>query len=199
MTSPRHIRLDAAVFGTAEVPGSSEIFAKSKLLKVRVGPLMIHVCTKRGKMLPQYELKQNVKRIIVPQFLKTLVLLAVLYFAVRLNLHLMELEMPASINFLVIIILILLLVLQLFFTFRKTSKASYKFYPDRIEFPGKKPLTVFLINITNVTLKKDVFDKMFNTGTIVLEPGMKIKGVGNFDQVYTYVQKLVESAKGLRY
>ena len=74
----------------------------------------------------------------------------------------------------------------------KTSKNKYLFYLNKIEFKSRQ---IPFVNIKNVYLQKNFLDKIFNTGTIILYPDFKIEKISNVNQIFYYIQKLVQRAK----
>ena len=60
---------------------------------------------------------------------------------------------------------------------------------------GKKTKTIYFSQIASINMDTDVFDKLFNTGKIVLEPGFLIKSIKDTNQMYIYIQRLIQYAK----
>ncbi len=143
---------------------------------------------------PQYALSQDLKRVIVPKILQLIGLGAVFYFAIWLNLVLLDVE--SSIKLYVTIgaavILVIAVVLEIILMAQKVNKNKYLFYSNRLAFKGKE---VPYVNITNVSFRQNFIDKMFTTGTIVLYPDFKLEKIPNLNQVYFYVQKLVQGTQ----
>ena len=166
----------------AEVPGS-----------IPGGPIL--KSDRMNDEQPQYALKQDIKRVLIPKILQLISLGAVFYFAIWLNLFLLEVE--DSIKFYVtigaIIVLVIAVILEIILLIQKTNKNKYLFYSAQVGFKGKE---MPYVNVVHVSFRQNFIDKIFNTGTIILYPDFLIEKVPNLNQVYFYVQKLIQSAKG---
>jgi len=145
--------------------------------------------------LPQYTLKPNIKRVLVPNFFVLLFLGLFFYFALWLNFTLLNKELPDNINLLIVAILALLLVLQAVLSYMKFSKARYLFFADRIQYVTNKTKVIYFNQVRGISFKRNFIDKLFNCGTIRIEPGFEIKYVPNSNQIYVYIQQLIQSYK----
>jgi hypothetical protein len=143
---------------------------------------------------PQYALSQDLARVLIPKLLQLIGLGIVFYFAIWLNLYLLDAEDSAK-NYTLIISLIILfiaVIIELVLIIAKTSKNKYLFYLNKIEFKSRQ---IPFVNIKNVYLQKNFLDKIFNTGTIILYPVFKIEKISNINQIFYYIQKLVQRTK----
>ena len=143
---------------------------------------------------PQYTLKQSMKRILIPKTFQLIGLGAVFYFAIWLNLYLLAAKDSTKmyVTFGAFVVLIIAVIVQIILIVLKVNKNKYSFYPNKLEFKGQ---TIPYVNITNVSFSRNFLDKIFDTGTIILYPDFKIENVPNLNQVFIYVQKLVQIAK----
>ena len=141
---------------------------------------------------PQYALKQDLKRVLIPKIFQLVGLAVLFYFAVWLNLFLLEVEDSIKLYVTIgaIIILVIAVVLEIILVIQKIDKNKYLFYAARVEYKGK---AMPYVNVNNVSFRQDFIDKIFNTGTIVLYPDFLIEKIPNLNEVYFYVQKLVQS------
>jgi hypothetical protein len=144
---------------------------------------------------PQYILKPVLRRLFIPQFLGAILIFVVFYFALRLNLGLMEIELTMSINILAISVLFVLFAVDMISKYMHAKADKYLFYLDKVVFEGRKTKEMYFSNVQNISFKQDVLDKMFNTGTITLVPDFKIKSVPHSNQIYFYIQKLIQSSR----
>jgi hypothetical protein len=144
---------------------------------------------------PQYALKQDLKRVLIPKIFQLVGLAVVFYFAIWLNLFLLGVEDSTKLYVIIgaAILLVIAVIVEIILVIRKINKNKYLFYPARVEFRGK---AMTYVNVTNVSFRQNFLDKMFNTGTIVLRPGFLIEKVPNLNEVYFYIQKVVQSAQG---
>ncbi len=144
---------------------------------------------------PTYVIRPNIRRILIPDTLKTIVLCVVFFFLIRLNLKLfvkyriINTTIPDYAYYILIFILGLLFIIELLNTYRKNSTAAYDFYPDRIEYYGPKPWTLYYNQIQEITPNKNFLDNMFSTGTISLAPKIKIENIGYMDQMVQYINQ----------
>jgi len=113
----------------AEVPGS-----------IPGGPIL--KSDRMNDEQPQYALKQDIKRVLIPKILQLISLGAVFYFAIWLNLFLLEVE--DSIKFYVtigaIIVLVIAVILEIILLIQKTNKNKYLFYSAQVGFKGKEEI-----------------------------------------------------------
>lgn len=144
---------------------------------------------------PQYTLKPDLKRIMIPQLLKLIVLCGIFYSGIIFNLKILKIDAPIHINILVIIVLFILVLLQTILSHVKSSKLEYKFYQDRIEFNNNK---IYYKEIPEIKLKQNFFDKLFDTKTIILGK-FKISAITNYNEMYAYIEKLAQAVRGYYY
>lgn len=145
--------------------------------------------------LPLYSTKPSIVRVLVPKVLKLLGLAVLLYAGVWLNLWVMKKNIPSSINYLIIAFIILLVLVEVLLTYLQTSKHKYYFFADRLEFRGKVAKNLDFRYVTNIFVSKNFVDKFLGTGTIIIEPDFRIENVSNCDQVFVYLQQLVERVR----
>lgn len=146
--------------------------------------------------LPQYTLKPHINSMLAPWILKLLGLSIVLYAGVFLNIRLGMISgvdrIPPAINLFIFALLIVLVVSQVVIYHVKFANYKYLFFTDRIEFKGKKSVTFRLFDFTEAQLKQGVFDKMFNTGTLIISKDFRIGPIPNASQVKGYLEQLVK-------
>lgn len=142
---------------------------------------------------PFYVLYQDAKRAYIPKMLMVLGLGAVFFFGIWLNLNLLRAEeQTKSIVLVVVAVVMLMLVLaETLMSYRKAKKYPYYFFQNRIQSRGK---AAYYGNIDNIYLEKKFFDKLFNTGTIVLHPYMKMNNIKNSDYMLDYMKQLLQRA-----
>lgn len=143
-----------------------------------------------------YVLQQDIERVCFAKLLKIVSLSIVFFFGLWLNLILLRIENKILILIVAGIILVFLSGLETFLAYNKTKTAKYNFYQNRIEFKGK---SAYYSNIDNVYLKQNFFDKLFDTGTIVLHPYMKMKNVANAGYMTNYIKQLIQRARKVYY
>lgn len=117
---------------------------------------------------PQYSIGTDVRRLLLVQFLKVIGLCILFYIGIVINLKLFNIEISSTLNILIIAIVLGLLIAQLAITYAKSLKPQYFFYADRIEFAGKNPKVIYFRDVSNVSSKRDLLDKLIGTGTIII-------------------------------
>lgn len=143
--------------------------------------------------LPQYTLKPDSNRMVVPWILKLLGLCALFYVGIWINVKLLlKMTIPGIVNILIVIILIALVVVQIILYHVRFNKFKYVFFTNRVEYEGVKPQTFLFSDYQSSELKQNFLDKFFGTGTIVLQPGMSIGPIANAKQIYSYFQQLLK-------
>lgn len=155
-----------------------------------VGPILS--TKKRGKMeTPSYSTKPNIVRILLPKILGLLGLSVLLYAGVRVNFFVFDIEFPNWINLAVILVILVLAAADVFLTNMKNKNNKIYFFNDRIEIRGKEQNTIMLGTITNAEVKKDLFDKILKTGSIILSNGEVIKNLKYPDRIQQYIMQLL--------
>ena len=143
----------------------------------------------------QYTARPDLKRIIIPEVLKTLILCLVFFAGVvamivslRMTPH--KLTYPG-----VGVLLVILFIVQIILTVVKMKKVRYEYYPTNIKILDDKPKTILLREIEEVTLKTNAIDKIFKTATIQLGTKGHLDYLKNTSQSFPYTQKLVAMSK----
>ena len=117
------------------------------------------------------------------------------YAGIAINVFLLRVSIPGSINILIISILILLVVMQGLLTYVQSSKLRYLVYKNRIQIEGAKQEYIMFNTIQELKHKRNFFDKMFNTGTLVIGPKKNIIAVPNFDQNFLYISQMIQYSR----
>ena len=143
--------------------------------------------------LPQYTLRPNTNRMVVPWIFKLLGLSIIFYGGIYFNIkYALKMEIPPIINLLIFLFLILLIVTQIILYRIRFGKQKYEFFTDRIDFEAKTTKTFMFNDFTTAELKQGVFDKMFNTGSIQLSKKFSVGPVSNVQQVKNYLEQLIQ-------
>ncbi len=146
--------------------------------------------------LPIYVLKQLKVRAIIPKVLSLLVLGAIFYLGILLNLYLLELTAPQEeiIRLVSLILLFSIIALGLYFTIHKANQ-PYKFYNSRIE-QNKK--VIYYLNIANTAPHQDPLDRIFKTYSIKLSDDFFLRNIPEQVQMQNYLQQLIDYARKRR-
>ncbi len=146
---------------------------------------------------PFYVLPQSKARALVPKIIILLVLGAIFYLGVLLNLSLIDITKEATelVNLISLIILLCVIALGVFLSVHK-AETSYKFYRQGLG-QGKKSINY--INIINTSSKQDFLDKIFKTYTINLGEDFYLRHISQGIQISGYLQKLINYSKQNNY
>lgn len=142
--------------------------------------------------LPQYTLKPNVNRMVIPWIFKLLGLSILFYGGVYFNVRFaLASTIPAYVNILIFLFLILLIATQTIMYHVKFGKYKYLFFTNRVEYDSKDVQTFMFDDFQSVQLKQGLFDKMFDTGSILLSKKFGIGPISNVAQIKSYLEQLV--------
>ncbi|MFC1723299.1 hypothetical protein ACFL0V_04115 [Nanoarchaeota archaeon] len=142
--------------------------------------------------LPQYTLHHTIKRMVVPRVITLLILSPLFYVGIFVNAKLLNFEIPSFVAVFIILVLVVMVVVQSVLNYVRFQKYRYLFYTNRIDYEGKKPATFLFANFQQVELKQNIFDKMFNTGSIKLSKEFSIGPIANVQQIKAYMEQLVQ-------
>ncbi len=146
---------------------------------------------------PEYIIKPDTLRAIVPTIVVTFVLALVFYGGIALNIYLLGIQVPGSITVLIFSVLGLLVIMQALLTYVRTSHTKYYVYKNRIQFVGQKENYIMFNTVNDIKLSKNFIDTFFRTGTITMQPNLTIKGITNPEQTFTYLKQMTDYARGL--
>jgi hypothetical protein len=143
--------------------------------------------------LPQYTLRPNINRMVVPWIFKLLGLSVLFYGGVYFNArYALGTSIPAYVNLLIFFFLIVLIATQAVLYHVKFGRYQYLFYTNRVDFEGKKTKTFMFSEFTEAKLKQGIFDRMFGTGSIALGKDFSIGPISNVEQMKSYLEQLVQ-------
>ena len=146
---------------------------------------------------PFYVLPQVKTRALIPKIISLLVLGAVFYLGVLLNISLLEItkETTSIVNLIALILLLCVIALGIFLSFHK-AETPYQFYRKELR-QGKKSINY--TSIINVNPKQDILDKMFKTYSISLGEGFYLRNISQEIQISAYLQKLIKYSAGNKF
>jgi hypothetical protein len=145
--------------------------------------------------IPQYIIRPSMQRILIPQIIITTVLAFVFYVGIAINVALLRISIPGSVRWLIIAILALLVIIQGLLSYVQTAKVQYAVYSNRIQIEGPKPVYLMFNAVQDVQEKRNFFDNIFHTGTLILEPGMKLAAIPNFEQMSAYIKQMMQYSR----
>jgi hypothetical protein len=142
--------------------------------------------------VPQYTLRPNTSRMVMPWIFKLLGLAVLFYGGIYFNVkYALKMSIPPLINVVIMVFIIILVVTQLILYKVKYGHYKYEFYTNRVDFEGKDHKTFLYGNFEQATLKQNIFDKVFNTGLIKLDKKFVIGPISNVTQIKNYLEQLV--------
>jgi hypothetical protein len=129
---------------------------------------------------------------VVPWILKLLALAILFYGGIYFNVkYALGSQIPPIINLFIFAFLIVLIATQVIIYHIKFGKFKYSFYTNRVEFEGKKVETFMFSDFQAAELKQNMFDRMFDTGSLKLTKSFSIGPVSGITQVKSYLEQLV--------
>ena len=157
--------------------------------------LFFTITKKRGKQmeLPQYKVKPNTIRMVIPWIFKLLALCALFYVGIFINVKLLlKSTIPTLVNVFIVIFLLVLVIVQIVLYHLKFGKFKYVFFTNRIDYESNKPETFLFTDYKESHLKQNSLDQMFGTGTIVINNTFNLGPISNAKQVFNYLQQLIK-------
>ena len=147
---------------------------------------------------PLLSLHMDKARVLYPKAILLLVLGFVLYFGVWINLKLLKVASNTRLTVSVVVLIVIgvLIIVELVIGELGLKRKVYRFYNNRIEFRGK---VYYFGNVSKVYFRRNFFDRIFKTGTVVLAPVFSVKNIPDRSQVFFWIQKLVERGKSYYY
>lgn len=142
--------------------------------------------------VPSYSIKQNITRILFPRILNLLLLSALLYVGIRVNFIVFSIEFPNIMNIFTIMAIMVAAAADVFLVKSKNKYNKVYFFNDRIEISGKEQKRIMLAAVNNTQVKKNLFDKVLNTGSILLDDGNRIDNLNYPERVNQYIIQLIK-------
>ncbi|MBI1970123.1 PH domain-containing protein [Candidatus Woesearchaeota archaeon] len=151
-------------------------------------------------VMPQqnYVLSQNQKRVLVPKALLLMFLTGLFYFFVLLNiwlaleLKLLRMKPPIAVHIIVLLLLGVFAAIQMVLDVRRLHQRQYLFSEESVSKTGHNQFMIPYTNIVSMIVKRNVIDRLFGTGSIVLNSKFVIRSVDHVDDVYRYLRGLVD-------
>lgn len=144
---------------------------------------------------PLYTIKPNTTRMLISSILLTALLAVVFYVGIAVNSYLLGMTIPGSVNILIIAVLVLLVIIQASLTYLQVSKTQYLVYSNRIQIEGLKKEYIMFNAMEDIKAKRNVFDRLLNTGTAALTQKIKLKAIPNFDQTFVYLKQMIQYSR----
>ena len=132
---------------------------------------------------------------VVPRLILLIIMTPAFYFGIWVNAKLLGIAIPPVISVFIFLILVVMVSVQSILNYVRFQKFRYLFYTNRIDYEGKKPQTFLYTNFTEAKLKQNMFDKMFNTGSVQLDKTFSIGPISNVTQIKAYLEQLVQYYK----
>ncbi len=145
------------------------------------------------QVAPLYQVPLIKKRILIPKTITLIVLSALFYVGILVNISLLKLDsdVEGMAKFAGLGIVVLLFLLGVILNSSK-AKHGIKFYNDHLEIGHQK---VQYITLTNVEAKQGLLDKMFHTYTLKIDKKHLVEGISQEVNVVQYLQQLINYAK----
>lgn len=143
---------------------------------------------------PLYVLPQNKKRTLIPKTLLLVVLGAIFYLGILLNVTLLNLtaEEDTMVKIIGLVILIIIVGIGIFLDYHQASQ-PHTFYQDRLIVEKKEH---FYHAIEKVERKQNFWDKLFKTYSVDLGESVVLRNIPLTIPIEGYIQQLIAYAKG---
>jgi len=128
----------------------------------------------------QYSINPSIKAAAFSQIFQMVFLSGIFYAGIMINFSILDFQVVLWQNLLAIAFLALLSAIQIFSAISKTRNYHYDFYPGRIEYCGKRIVSLPYSEIQSSKINRSFFDLISGTGTISLTGKFKIKNVKNY-------------------
>jgi len=149
---------------------------------------------------PQFVLRQHTPRVLFPKAILLVFLCCVLIFLVWLNAVILNLSLSPEFAVAIILLLLFLIALELYYTNVRLSGREYLFFDDRILHRDrhlKKQRYMHYSSVLRISYSRSVFDRLFNTGTIAIEPAFRVSHIRKSGPVYRHVERSVHHFRNL--
>ena len=143
-------------------------------------------------MDPEYSIKQKPIRVIIPKVLLFAITGVIFYLALLLNFKLLSIKISSWIHILIFFTLAILLITESFLSFLNSKRLVYNFFADKAVH--KEEIIHYNI-VTSIKVKQNLFDRLFNTGMIILEPGFEVKYIENPHHLFAYLERSIRNNK----
>lgn len=144
---------------------------------------------------PPYTIRPNVKKILLTKLLLLTGLSVLLYIGARMNLALLKIELTQKLHFIIIACIAIIAILDILLHIIKATKTTYLVFADKVEITDKKHSMLQLRDVQTIVVNRGIIDTWLGTCTIQLAPHFFIKDIPNSNQIYIYLQELIEYAK----
>ena len=145
------------------------------------------------KEQPTYVLHQKKSRAIIPKIITLILLSAIFYGGILLNLALLKLteDLESNTKLGALILICLIILIGTLLAFLRANK-PYLFYKSQI-VQNKKEISYNAI--AEITIKQNFLDKMFNTYSIKCSDDFYFKHISKELNLKEYLQKLINYSR----
>lgn len=144
---------------------------------------------------PLYTLHQSLPRALVPKIVLLLLLSAVFYGGVLLNLSLLEIKevVSSQLQYGTGAFLLIVNIMGILLAARQATR-PYFFYPNRIVFFKKELPYTAIIAITAINPHQNILDKLFHTSSLPLAAEFTIYHIPHDVDLQHYLQQMITYA-----
>ncbi|MFH1848597.1 MAG: hypothetical protein ABH879_00250 [archaeon] len=137
-------------------------------------------------MKPIHVVHTDVMRAVVPRFILAAAAGMVLYAGVTLNLRF--LGTSGNTGGIAVSLITVLIAAELLLTFNRSYTLRYSIYPDRIVSPTNY---IHMAAVSATHVSRNIWDRLFRTASIHLEPGFIMKHVPANDRTVNMIMGLI--------
>ena len=138
---------------------------------------------------PVYVLPQRMSRAVVPKILSLVVLSALFYSGILVNLALLNLKAQQEflIQLLSLVLLFLVVILGVYLAVHR-AHFPYLFYHNRLVHNKKE---IYYSSITTIIAKRDIWDKLFKTYSLGIGNTVYLRNISGEINLKDYVRQLI--------
>ncbi len=142
---------------------------------------------------PLYQLQLHKSRILIPKTISLIILSALFYFGIIINLSLLSLDsdLEGTVKFASVGVILLLILMGVVLNLGKVKHGA-KFFPDHLEIGHKK---IKYLQIQTMEKKQNTLDKIFKTYYIKFDKKHEIDAIPISVDIQNYLGQLINYAK----
>ena len=151
--------------------------------------------------VPRLTLKPSILRFIFPRAVGLLLMCTIFYLLLMVNLYFIFKDVDQLYYYVSLTFIIVIYILGVIIEYIKANNRCYLFFNDRVEFHtmhGHIKDFVLYNEVSEVTMKQNFIDKLFNTATFILKPLFEVRFIKYSNNIYFYLQKHVEKSRKLQ-
>lgn len=137
------------------------------------------------------KIRFNPKRLLFAKIIWLTILIIIFYIELLVNMHLLNGQFPLMINYLVIVILVILFVLEILIAHIKAKRYSLDVRNSGFDLHTNKHHVIQYAEIHSLDFERTGLDRIFGTGTLIINKRLRIIGLNNPHNTFYFLQKRI--------